>query len=170
MLRDYKWEKGDISPAERANHYNQNPLLLLLTGPNGVGKKDTAKMLERKLFESGKKVYLLNIGNVMLGVDADITHEQEKRKEHIRRLAEVAHILMDAGMILIMTADDLTQQDLEIFKTVLDARRIETVWMGEKINTDIAYDYHIWLENKISESVDILTERLKDAGVIFRTW
>ncbi len=170
MLRDYKWEKGDITQIERARHYNQNALLLLLTGANGVGKKDVAKKLERRLFESGKQAYLLNIGNVMLGVDADITKEQERRREHIRRLAEVAYILMDAGLILILTADDLTQEDLEIFKTVLDARRIETVLMGEEIKTDIAYDYHIELENKTSESVDLLLERLMDAGAILRPW
>ncbi len=170
MLRNFKWEKSKISPMQRSRRYNQKSMLVILTGPHGVGKKDTAKQLEWKLFSEGKEIYYLGIGNVLLGVDADITKEEEHRREHIRRLAEVAYILMDAGLILVITADDLNQADLEIIKTVVDAQRIETIWMGENVNSDIAYDFHIWEENKPEEATSQIEERLMNLGVIFRPW
>ena len=52
-------------------------------------------------------VYFLGIGNVLYGVDADIERKPENRQEHIRRLGEVANLMLDAGIILIVTAAEL---------------------------------------------------------------
>jgi len=62
----------------------------ILTGEKEADRKGVAKALEGKLFEDGKVVYFLGIGNVLYGVDADIERRQENRLEHMRRLAEVA--------------------------------------------------------------------------------
>ena len=120
MLRNYKWEKSIISPEERAEKYNQKSTLIILTGTKDSGRKEIAKTLEDKLFEDGKIVYFLGIGNVLYGIDADIKGKENQRQEHIRRLSEVANILIDAGIILIITALELTQDDLEIMKTILE--------------------------------------------------
>ncbi|MDY7027654.1 MAG: GTP-binding protein, partial [Spirochaetota bacterium] len=136
--RNYKWEKSFITAEQRANRYNQKPHLVLITGGKDTGKKRIAKSLEEALFNDGKYVYFLGIGNLLYGVDADIkgnsvpgesTHQTAgpaavsgpfsdaesrnssassspangpaaggpTRKEHIRRLAEVAHLMMDSG-------------------------------------------------------------------------
>jgi len=58
-LRNYKWEKSELSDEERADRYNQRPTLILITGAKNVGKKAVAKALEKRLFESGKIVYFL---------------------------------------------------------------------------------------------------------------
>jgi bifunctional enzyme CysN/CysC len=171
LLRNYKWEKSIIAPEKRAEKYNQKSALLLLTGEKQVDRKAIAKHLEDKLFEDGKIVYFLGIGNVLYGIDADIKgREGTERQEHMRRLAEVANILLDAGIILLVTAAELTQDDLEIMKTTVSPDKIETVWIGENITTDIAYDLSLPQPDNVPESVDILKSHLQDKGIIFRPW
>jgi len=170
MLRNYKWEKSIIAPEKRAEKYNQKSTLILLTGEKTVDRKAIAKNLEDRLFEDGKVVYFLGIGNVLYGVDADIKSRDGNRQEHIRRLAEVANIMLDAGIILIVTAIELTQDDLEIIKTIIPPERIETVWAGEHITTDIAYDLRLHQPENVQESVDMLKNHLQDKGIIFKPW
>jgi bifunctional enzyme CysN/CysC len=171
MLRNYKWEKSIIAPEKRAEKYNQKSTLLLLTGEKQAERKAIAKQLEDHLFEDGKIVYFLGIGNVLYGIDADIKgREGGERQEHMRRLAEVANILLDAGIILLVTAAELTQDDLEIMKTTVSPDKIETVWIGENITTDIAYDLRLPQPENVFESVDILKSYLQDKGIIFRPW
>ena len=171
MLRNYKWETSIIAPEKRAEKYNQKSTLLLLTGEKQVDRKAIAKNLEDQLFEDGKIVYFLGIGNLLYGVDADIKgREGSQRQEHMRRLAEVANILLDAGIILLVTAAELTQDDLEIMKTTVSPDKIETVWIGENITTDIAYDLRLAQHETVAESVNILKAHLQDKGIIFRPW
>jgi len=170
MLRNYKWEKSIIEPEKRAEKYNQKSTLILITGQKNVGKKTVAKHLEDRLFEDGKVVYFLGIGNVLYGVDADIKGTTNNRREHMRRLAEVANILLDAGIILIVTAIELTQEDLEIIKTIVTAEKIETVWVGENITTDLAYDFRIHETEKPDEAVEELKSLLQEKGIIFNPW
>ena len=172
LLRNYKWERSIIAPEKRAEKYNQKSTLLLLTGEKRADRKAIAKQLEDKLFEDGKIVYFLGIGNVLYGIDADIKGREGggERQEHMRRLAEVANILLDAGIILLVTAAELTQDDLEIMKTTLSPDKIETVWVGENITTDIAFDLRLAQPENVPESVDILKSYLQDKGIIFRPW
>jgi len=170
LLRNYKWEKSIIAPEKRAEKYNQKSTLILLTGEKSVDRKAIAKNLEDRLFEDGKIVYFLGIGNVLYGVDADIKGKDNNRHEHIRRLAEVANILLDAGIILIVTAIELTQDDLEIIKTIVPPEKIETVWAGEHVTTDIAYDLRLHQPDNVQESVDLLKSHLQDKGIIFKPW
>ena len=75
LLRNYKWEPSVIQPEQRAEKYNQKAALILVTGEDEAERKGVAKGLEGKLFEDGKVVYFLGIGNVLYGVDADIEPE-----------------------------------------------------------------------------------------------
>jgi bifunctional enzyme CysN/CysC len=102
-----------------------------------------AKRLEAELFTGGKLAYFLGIGNVLYGVDADIKGKNNHRQEHLRRLAEVAHLMLDAGLILIVTAIELTREDLELIMTTIETDKIEIVWIGEKVTTDIPVDLKI---------------------------
>ena len=126
LLRNYKWEPSIIQPERRAEKYNQKAALILVTGEHETDRKGVAKALEGKLFDDGKVVYFLGIGNVLYGVDADIERKPENRLEHMRRLAEVANLMLDAGMILVVAAAELTQDDLEVIKTAVPPDWIET--------------------------------------------
>jgi len=172
LLRNMKWIKSKISPEERAEKYNQKSSLILITGMEGMGRKDIARALEKKLFDDGKFVYYLGIGSIIYGVDADIDPKDKMkyRSEHLRRTAEVAYIMLESGMILIVTAIELNQDDLEIIKTVIDPEKILTVWVGEDITTDISYDIHISDYAKVEEAMNMIKSELQDRGIIFKPW
>jgi bifunctional enzyme CysN/CysC len=169
LLRNYKWEPSIIQPEHRAEKYNQKASLILVTGEHEQDRKGVAKALEEKLFQDGKVVYFLGIGNVLYGVDADIERKQENRLEHMRRLAEVANLMLDAGIILVVAAAELRQDDLEVIKTAVQPDWIETVWAGDTITTDLSVDLHL-PGGAIPEAVDRLKAHLQDKGVIFRPW
>ena len=121
------------SPQERrAERYSQKPGLLVITGTPAGDRKGLARALEERLFDDGRFVYFLGIGNVLYGVDADIARTDENRQEHLRRLGEVANILLDAGLIVIATASELGQDDLELLRTSVGADRVWTAWLGTR--------------------------------------
>jgi bifunctional enzyme CysN/CysC len=169
LLRNYKWEASIIPPEQRAEKYNQKAALILVTGEHEADRKGVAKALEGKLFEDGKVVYFLGIGSVLYGVDADIERKPENRLEHMRRLGEVANLMLDAGIILIVAAAELTQEDLEVIKTAVQPDLIETVWAGDTITTDLACDLSL-PGGAVPEAVDRLKAHLRDKGIIFRPW
>ena len=169
MLRNYKWEPSIIQPEHRAEKYNQKAALILVTGEHESDRKGVAKALEGKLFEDGKVVYFLGIGSVLYGVDADIERKPENRLEHMRRLAEVANLMLDAGIILVVAAAELTQDDLEVIKTAVPPDWIETIWAGDTITTDLACDLQL-PGGAVPEAVDRLKAHLQDKGIIFRPW
>ena len=148
LLRNFKWEQGNITPAMRAERFCQHASMIIITGNENANKKKIAKTLEQNLFNDGRIVYFLGIGNVLYGVDSDIKNiysnaKQENREEHIRRLSEVSNILLETGAILIVTATMLTQDDMELIKTVVSRESendIITYWIGKNIDTDIKAD------------------------------
>jgi len=169
LLRNYKWEPSHIATERRAERYRQRPTLLLITSERPEDRKSVAKDLEQRLFEIGNVVYFLGIGNVLYGVDADLGRRRENRREHLRRLAEVANIMLDAGVILIVTAGELTQDDIELIKTTVEPERIETVWLGETVTTDLVVDL-IVPDPDAPEAVDQVKRLLQEKGIIFRPW
>ncbi len=170
LVRNYKWIKSAISKDRRAEKYSQKSSLILITGQKDARRKEIAKDLEQTLFDDGKFVYYLGIGNILYGVDADIKEEGKdtNRKEHLRRMAEVAHIMLDSGTILIITAVELQDADVETIKAIIDEELIETVWVGSDITTDIKPELHITEFNNIKEATHIIKSRLQEKGVIFK--
>ena len=168
FLRDYKWEKSGIAWEQRAERYNQKATLILVTGEKHSGKKPFARSLESRLFTEGKLVYFLGIGNVLYGLDADIKGGKNNRQEHLRRMAEVAHILLDSGMILIVTAIELTKEDLDLIGAIINPDRIEVIWVGEKVSTDIVCDIKVSPTENLGKSVETVKKQLQERGIIFR--
>ena len=141
----------------------------MVTGKRNVGKKTLARSIEQLLFDEGKLVYFMGIANVLYGVDADIKKpgaDQTHRPEHLRRLAEVANILLDAGIILVVTAIGLTQNELEIIQNVVDNDLIEAVWLGEE-STDIQALHVPNLEN-MDQTLETVKAMLQTKGIIFK--
>ncbi len=167
--REQKWIPSEVSIDQRAERYNQKPGLVIITGQKGVGRKRIARMLERRLFQDGKFVYYLGMGSVLYGVDADLKRDVpgNSSHKHVRRLAEVANLFLDAGLILIVTAVELEQEDLKILQTVVDPSRIETVWVGENITTDIHFDLKV-VDSELAENSVVQIKRLlQDHRFIF---
>ncbi|MEJ6949812.1 GTP-binding protein [Natronospora cellulosivora (SeqCode)] len=171
IRRNYKWQKSRIARDERAEKYNQKPSLIIISGQEDVGKKPTAKALEKMLFDDGKIVYFLGIGNLLYGVDADIKNgANNHREEHFRRLAEVSNLMLDAGAILIVTAVELNTSDLDLIKTAVNSHDMEIVWLGDKISKDIDCDLHITDYKSDQDSANRIKELLQERGIIFKPW
>ena len=170
MLRNLKWEPSIIPPERRAEQYGQRATLILITGEHDTGRKALAKELEARLFQDGRVVYYLGMAGVVYGVDADLARESDNRAEHLRRLGEIANILLDAGTILIVTAQALTQEDLDVVKTSVDPDRLELVWVGNELSTNISVDIHLPHAEADSDGVDRIKRHLQDKGVVFRPW
>jgi len=170
MLRNFKWEPSIIAPERRAEKYSQKASLLLITGARDTDRKSLAKDLENRLFEDGRVVYFLGMASMVYGVDADIERKAENRIEHLRRLGEVANMMLDSGAILIVTAQELSQEDLEVVRTAVDPDRIELIWVGDHVTTDVSYDMILGDNEADSDGVDRIKRLLQDKGVLFRPW
>lgn len=167
MLRNFKWEVSDVSVEERMEHYAQKPNLVVLTGPEKTGKKKLAKMLERDLMNRGRFVYYMGMGSYLYGVGADTKKASvQDHTEQIRRFAEVANLMLDAGMILLVTATDLTQADYKIMKMVME-REFEVVWVGNEMTTDLLPDLQL-ADKDYEKNIHRIVNLLKDTGAIFR--
>lgn len=101
---------------------------------------------------------------------ADIKGDGKNKEEHLRKLAGVAHILVDAGVILIVTACDFQQDDLEIIKTTVNPDKIETIWVGEDVTTDLIYDVKVPRIVDIEDSSEKIKQILQAKGIIFKPW
>ncbi len=171
LVRNYKWEKSRLSLEERAQKYNQKSLLLFITGEKDVGKKPIAKALEKRLFEDGRIVYFLGMANILYGLDADIKAQTDnRREEHFRRLAEIGHLMLDAGCILIVTARSLTQEDLDIVSMGINPEKIEVVWIGPEVTTDVVCHLHIPSFISEEEAAEQIKALLREKGIIFKPW
>jgi bifunctional enzyme CysN/CysC len=170
LNRNYKWEPGSVSAERRIERYSQKPVLLVITGEKDEDRKRLAREMEGQLFDDGRHVYFLGIGNVLYGVDADIDRTGANRLEHLRRLGEVANILLDAGLIVIATAVALTQEDIEVIRTSGGADRVLTVWLGDRITTDLACDLVLTRQDAEADGASRLKTLLHDCGAIFRPW
>ena len=108
-----------LSPTQRATQKNQKPLLIWFTGLSGCGKSTLAKNLEVKLFEKGYHTFSLDGDCVRSGLNRDLGFTPEGRKENLRRVGEVAKLMLDAGLIVIGAFISPYREDrLELQKTV----------------------------------------------------
>jgi len=164
LLRNYKWESSLIPVERRAERYGQRPALVLLTGDVDTDRKTLARELESRLFEAGRSVYFLGIANVLYGVDADLERTREQRREHLRRMAEVANLMLDAGVILLVTAAELTQEDLDLIRITVEPEQILTVWLGSRVSTDLGFD--LQLAGDVASGLVEVEHLLQQRGII----
>lgn len=167
--RDQKWVQGILTAGQRAQRFNQQPALIIITGEKGMGRKRLAAHLEQHLFTEGSLVYYLGIGSVIHGVNFDLTNRSkpEEWAEHVRRFAEVCHLLLDTGLILIVTAIELTSADVKILKTIINTEIIQTIWLGDKITTDLVPDIHLRLNEDEETQLARIKAGIEAAGVVY---
>jgi bifunctional enzyme CysN/CysC len=97
------WQALDVNKRARAELSHQKPCVLWFTGLSGAGKSTIANLVEKKLHAEGRQTYLLDGDNVRHGLNKDLGFTDEDRVENIRRVAEVARLMVDAGLIVLVS-------------------------------------------------------------------
>ena len=101
--QDVHWQALDVNKRARAALSHQKPCILWFTGLSGAGKSTIANLVERQLHADGRQTYLLDGDNVRHGLNKDLGFTDEDRVENIRRVAEVARLMVDAGLIVLVS-------------------------------------------------------------------
>jgi bifunctional enzyme CysN/CysC len=97
------WQAVDVDKQLRARQKGQKACVLWLTGLSGAGKSTIANCVERKLAAAGRHTYLLDGDNVRHGLNKDLGFTAQDRVENIRRVAEVSRLMVDAGLIVLVS-------------------------------------------------------------------
>jgi len=97
------WQKTKINRKDRTNLLGHNNKVLWLTGLSGAGKSTIAIEIEKELHKKGILSYLLDGDNIRRGLNQDLGFSAQDRDENIRRISEVAKLLYDAGIFVIVS-------------------------------------------------------------------
>jgi len=125
-----KLPESQISLAQREQRFAQKGVTVLLTGLTGSGKADVAYALERKLFDAGRAVTVLYGQNMREGLCRDLGFGADDRSENLRRSAEVAKILNDAGLICLCAFVAPHEAVREKAKQTIGAERFVEVYLS----------------------------------------
>lgn len=167
LKREIKFERGEIQPLQRSENYGQKATMIIITGNEGSGQKQLAKELEKKLFEAGRFVYYLGIGNVKYGVDTDIVSVGENREEHLRRLSEISYLMLDSGLIVVATARDLDHYELSSVKTIISPFELLTVKIDDKFGSDDEGIIHLEESFDNNSAITKIISWLRENRMIF---
>jgi adenylylsulfate kinase len=102
MDKNIKFQHFALTQTERAKIKHQTPMCLWMTGLSGSGKSTLANALEQELNKKGKHTYILDGDNLRHGLNSDLGFSEADRNENVRRAAEAAQLMVDAGLIVIV--------------------------------------------------------------------
>ncbi|PHR13035.1 MAG: adenylyl-sulfate kinase [Aequorivita sp.] len=122
-----------IAQPQRSDLKKHNPLLIWFTGLSGSGKSTIANTLEKALFEKGVHTYLLDGDNVRKGLNSNLSFSPEDRTENIRRIAEVANLMIDAGLVVLASFVSPYRDDRENVKRIVGYENFVEVFVNTPI-------------------------------------
>ncbi len=124
---DIAWHASKVSLADRAGLLAQQPSTIWLTGLSGSGKSTLAFELERQLLLQGRLAFVMDGDNIRHGLSRDLGFSPQDRSENIRRVAEVARLFNEAGLIIITSFISPYRQDRDMARQIIGSQRfIET--------------------------------------------
>ena len=115
------WQHLDVDKAARARSKHQSPRCLWFTGLSGAGKSTIANLVDKKLLAMGRHAYVLDGDNVRHGLNKDLGFTDEDRVENIRRVAEVAKLMVDAGLIVLVSFISPFRAERDMARSLFDA-------------------------------------------------
>ena len=124
-----RWQQLNIGKRERSGRLGQKPTVLWLTGIPGAGKSTIANLVEAELHRRGHHTYLLDGDNVRHGLNADLGFTPVDRVENIRRVAEVARLMADAGLIVLVSFISPFRAERAMARSLLEPDEFVEVWV-----------------------------------------
>lgn len=119
------WQDTDITREMRENQLQQKAITVWMTGLSGAGKSTLANELEKRLISLGKHTMLLDGDNVRLGLNKDLGFKENDRIENIRRVAEVAKLMNDAGLIVLSSFISPYRSDRRVARNIIGKSFVE---------------------------------------------
>jgi len=119
----------EITSKERSLQKNQGAKVIWLTGLSGSGKSTIANLVEKELFAQGKHCYVLDGDNIRLGINRDLGFTPEDRAENVRRVAEIARLFVDAGLIVIVALVSPFEVDRQAARSLFNREQFAEVWI-----------------------------------------
>jgi bifunctional enzyme CysN/CysC len=135
-------QSSKVTDNERARRFGQKPVTILLTGLSGSGKSTIAYALERRLFETGRAATVLDGQNLRLGISKDLGFSFEDRSENLRRGAEVARIINQAGLICVCAFAAPSEEVRQRAAEVIGRERFFVVHAAAPLDLCRARDQH----------------------------
>ena len=132
--------EGSVSARNRAEHFNQQPMTIWMTGLSAAGKSTLAYALELEFSRLGFASYVLDGDNVRHGINQDLGFSHQDRSENIRRVAEMAHLMNDAGLVVISAFISPFAVDRLIAKEIIGEDHFIEVYVSTPIATCEARD------------------------------
>jgi adenylyl-sulfate kinase len=129
-----RWHHAQVTAADRERSKGQRGAALWFTGLSGAGKSTIAALVDARLVQLGRHSYILDGDNLRFGLCNDLDFSPEDRAENTRRLAEVAALFVDAGLIVLVAAISPYRRDRDHARTRLPPGRFVEVF----VDTDLA--------------------------------
>ncbi|MDC1066655.1 sulfate adenylyltransferase subunit CysN [Alphaproteobacteria bacterium] len=124
----------DVTRNDRARLKNQKPAVIWMTGLSGSGKSSIANALEKKLLQMKRHTFILDGDNVRLGLNKDLGFTEMDRIENIRRVGQVAKLMTDAGLIVIVAFISPFQSERDIVRKMMDSNEFVEVFIDTPLS------------------------------------
>ena len=129
-----RWQSLSVDKTLRAAMKQQRPRCIWFTGLSGSGKSTLANLLEKKLCERGMHTYLLDGDNLRHGLNRDLGFTEADRVENIRRVAEVAKLMVDAGLIVLASFISPFQAERQMARRLFDVAEFVEVFVDTPLS------------------------------------
>lgn len=126
---------SQVSQSERADLLGQKAHTIWLTGLSASGKSTLAFALERALIDTGRACYVLDGDNVRHGLNSNLGFSTEDRTENIRRIAEVAKLMNEAGLIVITAFISPMIKDRQLAKVIIGAHKFSEIYVSTPLSS-----------------------------------
>jgi adenylyl-sulfate kinase len=131
---DIRWHAAAVAAEDRERTKGQRGAVLWFTGLSGAGKSTIAALVDLRLTAAGRHSYILDGDNLRFGLCKDLGFSPEARAENIRRIGEVARLMVDAGLIVLVAAISPYRRDRELARGLAPAGRFVEIF----VDTDLA--------------------------------
>lgn len=128
------WQDYAISHAERKALLNQDPLVVWFTGLSGAGKTTLANGLAKRLHDCGLLAYVLDGDNLRHGLNRDLDFSVAARHENVRRMAEVAKLMYDAGLITLAACISPFKAEREFARSLIPGDKFVEVFVDTPLS------------------------------------